>query len=72
MGVSEAKLEKAKMTVDDWMLLTNRPGRDEKEMIRLLDWFIKNYPSGGITMEQYKHFFPASGTGECIATLVFR
>ena len=40
-GVSEAKLEKAHMTHDDWMALTNRPDVVEKDMVRLLDWFIK-------------------------------
>ena len=40
-GVSEAKLEKAHMTHDDWMALTNRPDVVEKDMVKLLDWFIK-------------------------------
>ena len=40
-GVSEGKLEKAHMTMDDWMALTNRPDVAEKDMVRLLDWFIK-------------------------------
>ena len=40
-GVSEAKLEKAHMTQDDWMALTNRPDVVEKDMVKLLDWFIK-------------------------------
>ena len=40
-GVSEGKLEKAHMTMDDWMALTNRPDVVEKDMVRLLDWFIK-------------------------------
>ena len=40
-GVSEAKLQKAHMTHDDWMALTNRPDVVEKDMIKLLDWFIK-------------------------------
>ena len=40
-GVSKGKLEKAHMTMDDWMALTNRPDVVEKDMVRLLDWFIK-------------------------------
>ena len=40
-GVTEAKLEKAHMTHDDWMALTNRPDVVEKDMVKLLDWFIK-------------------------------
>ena len=39
--MSAGKLEKANMTEDDWMALTNRPDVDEKNMIKLLDWFIK-------------------------------
>ena len=85
-GVSDAKLEKAHMTHDDWMALTNRPDVVEKDMVKLLDWFIKvvsselyvlthryqNYPSGGISQLLYKDFFPASATGERLAELVFR
>ena len=29
------------MTHDDWMALTNRPDVVEKDMVKLLDWFIK-------------------------------
>ena len=29
------------MTESDWILLTNRPGIVEKDVIKLLDWFIK-------------------------------
>ena len=40
-SVSEKKLAKVNMTEDDWMALTNRPDVKEKEVIKLLDWFIK-------------------------------
>ena len=40
-GISDAKLEKAKMTQDDWIMLTNKANVNEKDMIKLLDWFIK-------------------------------
>ena len=40
-SVSQRKLEKAGMTESDWILLTNRPGVVEKDVIKLLDWFIK-------------------------------
>ena len=40
-SVSQRKLEKAGMTESDWILLTNRPGIVEKDVIKLLDWFIK-------------------------------
>ena len=40
-SVSEKKLAKANITEDDWMALTNRPDVKEKEVIKLLDWFIK-------------------------------
>ena len=40
-GVSDQKLEKANMTQEDWIRLTNRPDVVEKDMIKLLDWFIK-------------------------------
>ena len=33
------------MTHDDWMALTNRPDVVEKDMVKLLDWFIKVVPS---------------------------
>ena len=72
ISVSKDKLDKGGMTVDDWMLLTNRADIKEKDMIKLLDWFIKHYPSGGITLPLYKQFFPATTTGENIAGLVFR
>jgi hypothetical protein len=72
ISVSKDKLDKGSMTVDDWMLLTNRADIKEKDMIKLLDWFIKHYPSGGITLPLYKQFFPATTTGENIAGLVFR
>ena len=29
------------MTHEDWMALTNRPDVVEKDMVKLLDWFIK-------------------------------
>ena len=29
------------MTQEDWIKLTNRPDVVEKDMIKLLDWFIK-------------------------------
>ena len=41
-------------------------------MMKLLDWFIKEYPSGGITLTLFKQFFPATETGQNIASLVFR
>ena len=40
-SISASKLEKANMTEDDWMVLTNRPDVVEKDMVKLLDWFIK-------------------------------
>ena len=40
-SISSSKLEKANMTEEDWMMLTNRPDVVEKDMIKLLDWFIK-------------------------------
>ena len=40
-SVSHRKLEKANMTQEEWLSLTNRPDVKEKEVIRLLDWFIK-------------------------------
>ena len=72
IAVSKEKLGKAGMTVDDWMLLTNKAEVKEKDMIKLLDWFIKTYTSGGISLPLYKQFFPATTTGENIAGLVFR
>ena len=29
------------MTQDDWIMLTNKANVNEKDMIKLLDWFIK-------------------------------
>ena len=39
--VSEKKLKRARMTENDWIILTNRPDVVEKDIIKLLDWFIK-------------------------------
>ena len=40
-SLTDKKLEKANMTQEEWMNLTNRPDVKEKEVIKLLDWFIK-------------------------------
>ena len=32
----------------------------------------QNYPTGGISQLLFKEFFPASSTGEKLATVVFR
>ena len=43
------------MTESDWILLTNRPGVVEKEIIKLLDWFIKEgilHIFGSVFLEQ--------------------
>lgn len=40
-SVTDKKLEKANMTQEEWMNLTNRPDVKEKEVIKLLDWFVK-------------------------------
>ena len=44
------KLKRAGMTENDWIVLTNRPDVVEKDIIQLLDWFIKE----GILL----NFFP--------------
>lgn len=68
--MSAGKLEQAGITKEDWMLLTNRPGAQEEEMVlyvrlvsvkaaagvqvRLLNWFCTAYPGGGITRTKFQ------------------
>ena len=71
INVKPKQLEKAKMTMEDWMFIVNRGGVDEKEIIEMLSWFNKHYKNG-VRRDEFRAFFPAIGTGQHLSDMVFR
>ena len=69
--VSSRLLEKANMTIQDWMFVINRPEVDEREAVDMLKWFNKHYKTG-VTSDQFRQFFPAINTGQYLSDMVFR
>ena len=69
--MSSKQLDKANMTMEDWMFIVNRGGVQEKEMIKMLTWFNKKYQNG-VSREEFRAFFPAIGTGQHLSDMVFR
>ena len=76
------------MTMEDWMFIVNRfiftdivmrislwfafrEGVEVLEMVQMLSWFNKKYKTG-VRREEFRAFFPAIGTGQHLADMVFR
>ena len=64
-------LEKANVSLEDWMFIINRPEVEEKEAVDMLKWFNKHYKSG-VSSQQFRTFFPAINTGHYLSDMVFR